>query len=41
MHGKMLFIIKEKLNLQWSPEQISGWLEKEGYQDAVSHGFVA
>ena len=33
----MLFIIKEKLNLQWSPEQISGWLKKEGYQDAVSH----
>ena len=30
-------IIEEKLQLQWSPEQISGWLKKEKYEYAVSH----
>lgn len=30
-------IIEEKLRLQWSPEQISGWLKKEKYEHAVSH----
>jgi len=30
-------IIEEKLRLQWSPVQISGWLKKNGYAKAVSH----
>jgi len=28
MRGKTVFIIKEKLKVQWSPEQISGWLKR-------------
>jgi IS30 family transposase len=31
------FIISEKLALQWSPVQISGWLKKQDYMKAVSH----
>lgn len=30
-------IIEEKLRMQWSPEQIAGWLKKEGYRKCVSH----
>ena len=37
MSSAMIAIIEEKLNLQWSPEQISGWLKKEEYQATVSH----
>lgn len=37
MSDSMTAIIKEKLNLQWSPEQISGWLKKKEHQAAVSH----
>ena len=37
MRASMIAIIEEKLNLQWSPEQISGWLKKQEYQEAVSH----
>jgi IS30 family transposase len=33
----MVAIIEEKLRLQWSPVQISGWLKKNGYAKAVSH----
>lgn len=33
----MVTIIEEKLRLQWSPVQISGWLKKNGYTKAVSH----
>ena len=29
-------LIEEKLRLDWSPEQIAGWLKRHGYQ-AVSH----
>ena len=32
-----IFMIKEKLNLQWSPEQISGWLKKMEYKKYVCH----
>ncbi len=32
----MISIIEEKLKLQWSPEQISGWLKKNAYL-SVSH----
>jgi IS30 family transposase len=37
MRSAMTAIIEEKLDLQWSPEQISGWLKKKGYLNAVSH----
>ncbi|MFT4553277.1 MAG: IS30 family transposase, partial [Chlamydiales bacterium] len=30
-------IINEKLRLQWSPVQISGWLQKQVDVTAVSH----
>ena len=30
-------VIEEKLRLQWSPEQISGWLKKQEYPITVSH----
>jgi IS30 family transposase len=30
MTPKLISIIKEKLGLQWSPVQISGWLKKQG-----------
>jgi IS30 family transposase len=30
-------IVKEKLQLQWSPEQIAGYLKKQGYAQAVSY----
>lgn len=33
----MVAIIEEKLRLQWSPIQISGWLKRNGYAKAVSH----
>ena len=37
MQGNMLFIGKEKLHVQWSPKQLSGWLKKEGYRDGAGH----
>jgi IS30 family transposase len=37
MTPEMVAIIEEKLRLQWSPVQISGWLKKNGYAKAVSH----
>jgi len=37
MKGRTVSIIKEKLKIQWSPEQISGWLKKWGYTKVVSH----
>jgi transposase, IS30 family len=33
-------IIKEKLGLQWSPVQISGWLKKQVGTTAVSHEMI-
>jgi transposase, IS30 family len=30
-------VIEEKLRLQWSPEQIAGWLKKQEHPRAVSH----
>lgn len=30
-------VIEEKLRLQWSPEQIAGWLKRHEYTAAVSH----
>jgi len=37
MSRAMIAIIEEKLSVQWSPEQISGWLKKQENQEAVSH----
>jgi len=37
MKGRTLLIINEKLKLQWSPQQISGWLKKSKYPKPVSH----
>lgn len=37
MKGRMISTIKEKLKMQWSPEQISGWLKKWGRTTYVSH----
>jgi len=34
---EVISIIEEKLHLQWSPEQISGWLRKNDPSRAVSH----
>ena len=31
MGPDMIAIIKGKLGLQWSPEQIAGWLKKQGH----------
>jgi transposase, IS30 family len=40
MSTMTISIIEEKLNLQWSPEQISGWLKKIGYRQAISHEWI-
>jgi IS30 family transposase len=37
MTPALITLIEEKLRLQWSPVQISGWLKKRGYESAVSH----
>lgn len=37
MTPTMISIIDEKLGLQWSPAQISGWLKKQGHEKFVSH----
>ena len=37
MHPEMILIIEEKLKLQWSPVQISGWLNRLDPETAVSY----
>ncbi len=37
MTPSIVALIEEKLRLQWSPVQISGWLGKNGYANAVSY----
>lgn len=37
MTPEMIAIIESKLKLQWSPEQISGWLKRQDANIAVSH----
>ena len=37
MTNETIHLIEEKLSMQWSPEQISGWMKKEGYKILVSH----
>src|ERR1700692_4449668 len=34
---ELTIIIEEKLRLQWSPEQISGWLKRHNGNKSVSH----
>lgn len=36
MTPELIAVIEEKLRLQWSPEQISGWMKKHGKGD-ISH----
>ena len=40
MNAEMITLIEEKLSLQWSPEQISGWLKKMGHMQAISHEWI-
>ena len=37
MTSELIIIIEAKLRLQWSPEQISGWLRRHNKNEAVSH----
>jgi IS30 family transposase len=37
MKPKLISIIDEKLRLQWSPEQISGWLKRGNSNEGVSY----
>ncbi len=37
MTSKLVAIIEEKLKLQWSPEQISGWLKRYPELGSISH----
>lgn len=37
MSEDTISVIEKKLRLQWSPEQIAGWLKKQGHSAAVSH----
>lgn len=37
MATKTQTLINEKLAMQWSPQQIAGWLQKENYEHAISH----
>lgn len=37
MTSNTISVIEEKLRLQWSPEQIAGWLKKQGEATPVSH----
>ena len=30
LSDNMIALIEKKLNIQWSPEQISGWMKKQG-----------
>ncbi len=32
-------VVREKLNIEWSPEQITGWLKREG-AESVSHEWI-
>src|SRR2546426_9465614 len=37
MKSKLITLIENKLRLQWSPEQIAGWLKRCNSDEAVSH----
>ena len=37
MTPKLIIAIENKLKLQWSPEQISGWLKRQDVNETVSH----
>ena len=37
MTPKLITAIEDKLRLQWSPVQISGWLRSQNSNEAVSH----
>ena len=35
--NSMIALIEKKLKIQWSPDQISGWMKKQDFKDFVSH----
>ena len=37
MTAELITTIEDKLRLQWSPEQISGWLKRQNSKETVSH----
>ena len=37
MNEEVIAIVKEKLSLQWSPEQISGWMKLKNFSKSVSY----
>lgn len=37
MTAELIVVVEAKLGLQWSPEQISGWLRKHSWNRTVSH----
>ena len=37
MNNTLIFLIEIKLKLQWSPEQISGWLKRQNSNESISH----
>lgn len=40
MTPELIIIIETKLRLQWSPEQISGWLKRHNDNGSVSHEII-
>ena len=40
MTPKLISAIDDKLRLQWSPEQISGWLRRQNSDGCVSHEII-
>lgn len=37
MKGELVHVIENRLRLQWSPEQISGWIKRYREDESVSH----
>ena len=37
LKGATIAVIERKLKSQWNPEQIAGWLKKQGFKKSVSH----
>ena len=40
MSASMIELIEQKLRMQWSPVQISGWLKRKEYSSCVSHEWI-
>jgi transposase, IS30 family len=37
MNEAVIAVVNEKLSLQWSPEQISGWMKLQNFPESISH----